>query len=79
MDETRQQLSSKQNQLSDTTNLLSQLPLKASIKLAELNQQLSDIDQQILETGGRRTYTLRAPSSGRVTAIQANFGHRVNR
>ncbi len=77
LDETRQQLSSKQNQLSDTSNLLSQQPFKASIKLAELNQQLSDIDQQILETGGRRTYTLRAPSSGRVTAIQANPGLRV--
>ncbi len=77
LDETRQQLSSKQNQLSDTSNLLSQLPLKASIKLAELNQQLSDIEQQILETEGRRIYTLRAPSSGRVTAIQATLGHRV--
>ena len=77
LDETRQQLSSKQNQLLDTSNLLSQLPVKASIKLAELNQQLSDIEKQILETEGRRAYTLRSPSSGRVTAIQASFGHRV--
>ena len=77
LDEARQQLSIKQNQLSDTSNLLGQLPLKASIKLAELNQQLSDIEQQILETEGRRIYTLRSPSSGRVTAIQASLGHRV--
>jgi len=77
LDETRQQLNGKQNQLSEANNLLSQLPLKGSIKLAELNQQLSDTDQRILEIGGRRSYTLRAPSSGRVTAIQANRGYRV--
>lgn len=77
LDETRQQLTGKQNQLLDTKNLLSQLPLKGSIKLAELNQQLSGIDQKILEIGGRRSYTLRAPSSGRVTAIQVNPGQRA--
>lgn len=77
LDEARQQLTSKQNQLSDTSNLLDQLPLKSSIKISELNQQLSDIDQKILEIEGRRTYTLRAPSSGRVTAIQVNPGNWV--
>ncbi len=77
LDEARQQLTSKRNQLSDTTNLLDQLPLKSSIKISELNQQLSDIDQRILEIEGRRTYTLRAPTSGRVTAIQVNLGHWV--
>ncbi len=77
LDEARQQLTSKQNQLSDTSNLLDQLPLKSSIKISELNQQLSDIDQKILEIEGRRTYTLRAPSSCRVTAIQVNPGNWV--
>lgn len=77
LDETRQQLSGKQNQLSEANNLLSQLPLKGSIKLAELKQQLSDIEQKMVEVGGRRTYTLRAPASGRVTAIQASLGHTV--
>ena len=77
LDETRQQLSGKQNQLSEATNLLNQMPFKASIKLAELNQQLSVTEQKILEIGGRRIYTLRAPSPGRVTAIQAIPGHRV--
>ncbi len=77
LDETRQQLNSKQNELSEAKNLLNQLPLKGSIKLAELNQQLSDIEQNILETGGRRTYTLRAPSPGRVTGLQAIIGHTV--
>ncbi len=77
LDEVRQQLSGKQNQLSDVNNLLKQLPLKASIRLAELNQQLSENEQKIVEIQGRRTYTLRAPSSGRVTAIQVNPGHTV--
>lgn len=74
LDQTRQQLSSKQNQLSEAKNLLSQLPLKAAIKLAEFNQQLSGIEQKIVEITGRRTYTLRAPTSGRVTAVQVNPG-----
>ncbi len=77
LDETRQQLDAKKNQLLEAENLMSQLPLKASIKLAEYDQQLSDIDQKILEIKGRRLYTLRSPSSGRVTAIQASQGQRV--
>ncbi|MEE9356683.1 MAG: HlyD family efflux transporter periplasmic adaptor subunit [Methylococcaceae bacterium] len=77
LNESRQQLSIKRNQLSETNNQFSQLPLKNSIQLAEFNQQLSDIEQKILETEGRRTYTLRAPISGRVTAIQASHGHAV--
>ncbi|MEE9395850.1 MAG: HlyD family efflux transporter periplasmic adaptor subunit [Methylococcales bacterium] len=77
LDEVRQQLSGKQNQLLEAKNLLSQLPLKASIKLAEFRQQLSESEQKIVEIEGRRTYTLRAPSTGRVTAIQANRGKTV--
>jgi len=77
LDETRQQLATKKNQLLEAENLKSQLPLKASIKLAEYNQQLSDIDQKIVEIRGQRLYTLRSPSSGRVTAIQVNKGQRV--
>jgi len=77
LDEARQQLGAKKNQLLEAENLMSQLPIKASIKLAEYNQQLSDLEQKILEIKGRRTYTLRSPSSGRVTAIQASLGQRV--
>ena len=77
LDETRQQLSVKQNQLTQANNLLSQLPLKASIKLAEFTQQLSDNDQKVVEIEGRRTYTLRAPSAGKVTAIQVSLGNTV--
>ena len=77
LDEARQQLGAKKNQLLEAENLMGQLPLKASIKLAEYGQQLSDIDQKIVEIKGRRLYTLRSPSSGRVTAIQANQGQRV--
>jgi len=77
LDETRQQLSTKETQLSEAKNLWSQVPLKASIKLAEYNQQLSEIEQKIVEIGGRRNYTLRSPTSGRVTAIQVKPGQRA--
>ncbi len=77
LNEARQQLSAKKNQLVEAKNLWSQVPLKASIKRAEYNQQLSEIEQKIVEIGGRRTYTLRSPSAGRVTAIQITPGQRV--
>ena len=77
LEETRQQLNTKQNQLTEAQNLLSQLPIKSAIKISELNQQQTDIDQKIIEMGGRRTYALRAPASGRVTTIQRYPGSRV--
>lgn len=77
LDETRQQLSGKQNQLTEAINLLSQMPLRAAIKQDKVNQQLSDVEQRMVEVSGRRSYTLRAPSSGRITAIQAKLGYTV--
>jgi membrane fusion protein len=77
LDETRQQLSAKNNLLLEAKNLLSQLPLKASLKRAEYNQQLIDIEQRMVEIKGRRIYTLRSPSSGHVTALQVSPGERV--
>jgi len=77
LDETKQQLNDKQNQLTEAKNLLHQIPLKAAIKQSEIKLQLSEIEQKTIEISGRRTYTLRAPSAGRVTAIQAKFGQTV--
>jgi len=77
LNEARQQLSSKKNQLAESSNQLNQHPLQASIQLAEFTQQLSNIKQQIVESKGRRTYSLQAPSDGRVTAIQVSKGHTV--
>jgi membrane fusion protein len=77
LDETRQQLGAKNNLLLEAQNLLSQLPLKASLKRAEYKQQLIDIEQRMVEIKGRRIYTLRSPSSGHVTALQVSSGERV--
>ena len=72
--EARHEIAAKRDELVDIKNTLAELPLQASLDLAELDERLSAIDQQILETGGRRSYTLRAPSSGRITALQAALG-----
>ncbi len=77
LDETRQQLSAKENQLLESKNLRIQVPLRASIKLAEYNQQLREVEQKIVEIKGRRTYTLRSPTSGHVTALQVSAGQRA--
>jgi len=75
--EASRRLAEKRGELLDAGKLIEQLPLRSSLDLAEIDQQLSTIDQRILETGGRRSYTLRAPSAGRVTALQVTAGQRV--
>jgi len=75
--EARRRLAEKRGDLVDAVQLLEQLPLQSSLDLADIGQQLSVIDQRILETGGRRSYKLRAPSAGRITALQVTAGQRV--
>jgi len=76
--EARSDLASRRDQLQDARTLLRELPLQASIALAGLDEQLSNADQRILETRGRRAYTILAPSVGRIAALQASPGQRVD-
>lgn len=77
VDESKRQLLAKQNNLSDIQYQLKQLPIKLKITQAELSQQISSIQQQILNIESQKSFTLHAPSNGRVTALQAYVGQSV--
>jgi membrane fusion protein len=73
-----QQLSARQNQLSETQFSLQQLPTLMAQRIQTLRNDLAATDQRIAEIAGRRAYVVRAPSSGRVSTLQASVGQNVD-
>jgi multidrug efflux pump subunit AcrA (membrane-fusion protein) len=70
----RQQLAARQNQLTDTQYTLNQLPIVIAEKVQLLRNELSSVEQRISEINGRRAFVIRAPVTGRVSALQASSG-----
>jgi len=70
----RQQLAARQNQLTDTQYTLNQLPIVIGEKIQLLRNELSSVEQRISEINGRRAFVIRAPITGRVSALQASSG-----
>ena len=70
----RQQLAARQNQLTDTQYTLNQLPIAIAEKIQLLRNELSTVEQRISEINGRRAFVIRAPITGRVSALQASSG-----
>jgi membrane fusion protein len=70
----KQQLATQQNNLTDATYTLSQLPNATEEKSQLLRNELSTIAQRIAEIKGRQAFVIRSPVSGRVTALQASVG-----
>jgi membrane fusion protein len=70
----RQQLAARQNQLTDTQYTLNQLPIATAEKIQLLRNDLSSVEQRISEINGRRAFVIRAPITGRVSALQASPG-----
>ena len=70
----RQQLAARQNQLTDTQYTLNQLPIVIAEKIQLLRNELSSVEQRISEINGRRAFVIRAPITGRVSALQASPG-----
>ena len=70
----RQELAARQNQLTDTQYTLNQLPIVIAEKIQLLRNELSSVEQRIAEINGRRAFVVRAPISGRVSALQASSG-----
>jgi membrane fusion protein len=69
-----QQSSARQNQLTETRFTLRQLPTVMAQKVQALRNDLAATDQRIAEINGRRAYVMRAPTSGRVSTLQATVG-----
>ena len=70
----KQQLASRQNQVTETRYSLEQLPTVTAGKMQGLRSELATTEQRIAEIGGRRAYEIRAPSSGRISTLQATIG-----
>jgi membrane fusion protein len=67
----RQELAARQNQLTDTQSTLKQLPIVIAEKVQRLRNELSSVEQRVSEINGRRAFVIRAPVTGRVSALQA--------
>ncbi|WP_287328865.1 HlyD family secretion protein [Mesorhizobium sp.] len=70
----RQQISVRQSQITETRYTLDQVPISATERTQELRRNLEALEQQIAEVEGRRSYVVRAPRSGRVSALYATEG-----
>jgi len=70
----RQQMSARQNQLTETRYTLAQLPTVMAQKVQVLRNELAAAEQRITEISGRRAYVIRAPTNGRVSMLQATAG-----
>lgn len=69
-----QQISAKENQLTESRSALSQLPTMMAQKVQALRNELSVVEQRIAETSARNAYVIRSPVTGRVTTLQAREG-----
>ena len=56
-----------------------QLPIELNNISIDLNNSISDLEQRIIELSGRRNYRIRAPISGRATALQVSIGQQLNK
>lgn len=55
-----------------------ELPLRHQIQMAEIERNVSSLEQEIAEAEARRQFVLTAPQDGVVTAIQAEVGSTVS-
>lgn len=69
-----QQLAELDNQLVENRFALEQLPTVMAAKIQVLRASLSDTEQKIAETKGRRALIIRTPIAGRVASLQATVG-----
>jgi multidrug efflux pump subunit AcrA (membrane-fusion protein) len=69
-----QQITERRNQLNDTQHKLEQLPGIVAERIRILRNDLSSIEQRVAEVSGRQAYVIKAPTSGRVSTLQATVG-----
>jgi membrane fusion protein len=69
-----EQLTEKQNEATQEGHVLDELPGQLATKLATLRASEAELDGRLAEIAGRHAYQLRAPVTGRVSALQARVG-----
>jgi membrane fusion protein len=73
-----QQIAARKNQLTEADFSLRQLPTVMAQKVQILRNDLAGAEQRIAEINGRRAYVVRAPSTGRVSTLQATVGQSID-
>src|SRR5262249_23146054 len=74
LDSLDQQVAARRNQLVESRYTLEQLPIVTAERIHLLRNELSSIEQRFAEVNARRAYVIRAPTSGRVSTLQATVG-----
>lgn len=69
-----QQITARRTQLTDARHTLEQLPTVAAERIRVLRNDLSSLEQRVAEVSGREAYIIKAPTSGRVSTLQAIVG-----
>jgi membrane fusion protein len=69
-----QQITARRTQLTDAQHTLEQLPTVAAERIRVLRNDLSWVEQRVAEVNGRQAYVIKAPTSGRVSTLQATIG-----
>jgi membrane fusion protein len=69
-----EQIAAKRGEAAQQRHVLDQLPGEVASKIAVLHASVAELDGRLAETEGRRAYMIRAPISGRVSALQARVG-----
>ena len=75
LDTLRQQLSAKEGELIEMRYALAQLPSRTAARLAPLRVAAAEIDSRLAEAESQRAYLVVAPTSGRISAVQATVGN----
>jgi membrane fusion protein len=69
-----QQITARRTQLTDARHTLEQRPAVVAERVRVLRNDLSSIEQRVAEVNGRQAYVIKAPTSGRVSTLQATVG-----
>jgi len=68
------QIVAKQAEATEQRHALYESPAKLAARQAALRESAAELEVRLAETSGRHAYQLRAPVSGRVSALQARVG-----
>ncbi len=75
MDTLHQQIAAKEGELVELRYALAQLPGRTADRAAALHVSAAEIDNRLADEEGQRAYSVVAPTSGRVSALQASAGN----
>jgi membrane fusion protein len=67
-------LVTKKNELNAAHKQIIQIPQKKKIRLLDLENSISQINERLSEINSSQAYIVRAPIAGRITSIQVNAG-----